>query len=257
MSFHPPLLAAGGAGMIIWLIIIVFWALSTMVQKSREKQEAERRRALRPAGSSGAPPPPPPPREPQREAADPEEELRRFLREITGMPTAQPKPQPAPPPPLPTLQQKTSRSNAHKRKTTPPPTPAIQFDEPPARPVRVEPTGAYANTSQEIGAANDQHIYETLDEIEDIEVLMSRQAATLYSGETMIRQDSMLVNLSKIRVPLMTLPFVSYKSVRHAVNRPPIKSDRESLRQALIARVVLGPCKAFDSAPGKDGLANK
>jgi hypothetical protein len=85
---------------------------------------------------------------------------------------------------------------------------------------------------------------------------MSRQAATLYSGETMVHQDSMLVNLSKIRVPLMTLPFISYKSVRHAVNRPPLTGNRDALHQALIARVVLGPCKAFDAAPGKDGLAN-
>ena len=60
-----------------------------------------------------------------------------------------------------------------------------------------------------------------------------------------------------IRVPLMTLPFVSYKSVRHAVNRPPLTGSRDALHQALIARVVLGPCKAFDAAPGKDGLANQ
>ena len=255
MHFHPPLLAAGGAGMIIWLIIIVFWALSTMVQKSREKKEAERRRALRPAGPSGAPPPLVPPPEPQK-AADPEEELRRFLQELTGMGPAQPKPEPAAPPPLPPAQPRRMTARAHPR-TAPPPPPLIQFDEPPAAPARAEPAGAYANTSQEIGAANDQHIYETLDEMEDIEVLMTRQAASLYSGETMVRQDSMLVNLSKIRVPLMTLPFVSYKSVRHATNRPPLTGSRDALRQALIARVVLGPCKAFDAAPGKDGLANQ
>ena len=167
---------------------------------------------------------------------------------------AQPKPQPAAPPPIPSSQPRPLVAKTHKR---PPPPPAIQFDEPPARPARVEQSGAYANTSQEIGAANDQHIYETLDEMEDIEVLMSRQAASLYSGETLVRQDSMLVNLSKIRVPLMTLPFISYKSVRHATNHPPLTGDRDALRQALIARVILGPCKAFDAAPGKDGLANQ
>jgi hypothetical protein len=218
MSFHPPLLASGGAGAVLWLIIIVFWAFSTLVQKSREKKEAERRRAMRPAGPSGAPPPPPPP---------------------------------------PTAHQDSNAAYVNKRKAATSQPPAIQFDEPPPRPAPVEQRGAYANTSQEIGAANDQHIYETLDEIEDIEVLMTRQAASLYSGETMVRQDSMLVNLSKIRVPLMTLPFVSYKSVRHAVNRPPLTGSRDALHQALIARVVLGPCKAFDAAPGKDGLANQ
>lgn len=252
MSFHPILLASGGAGAVIWLIIIVFWAFSTLAQKNREKKEAERRRALRPAGSSGAPPPPPPPPR-KREVVDPEEELRRFLQELTGMGPAEPR-APAPPPPPPAQPPSTS---ARARKRTVPPPPPIQFDEPPTAPARVEPAGAYANTTQEIGAANDQHIYETLEEIEDIEVLMTRQAASLYSGETMVRQDSMLVNLSKIRVPLMTLPFVSYKSVRHAVDRPPLTDSRDALRQALIARVVLGPCKAFDAAPGKDGLANQ
>ncbi len=169
---------------------------------------------------------------------------------------AQPKTQPAAPPPIPPSQPRPMAAKTPQRKAPPRP-PAIQFDEPPTRPARAEQTGAYANTSQEIGAANDQHIYETLDEIEDIEVLMTRQAASLYSGETMIRQDSMLVNLSKIRVPLMTLPFVSYKSVRHATNHPPLTGSRDALRQALVARVILVPCKAFDSAPGKDGLANQ
>lgn len=261
MFLHPPILAASDAGALIWIIIMIFWAISTLAQKAREKKEAERRRALRPAGPSGAPvPAPPPPSEPK--AVDPEEELRRFLREITGLPPEPPKPQPPPaaPPPLPPSRHKPPASNAHKHKVAPPPTPAIQFDEPPpAPPVPTgrQSAGAYANTTQEIGSANDARIYETLGEIEDIEVLMSRQAASLYSGETMVRQDSMLVNLSKIRVPLMTLPFVSYKSVRHAVNRPPLTGSRDALRQALIARVVLGPCKAFDSAPGKDGLANQ
>lgn len=259
MSFHPPLLASGGAGAVLWLVIIVFWAISTLAQKSREKKEAERRRAMRPPGPPGAPPAPPPP-PPRQEAADPEEELRRFLREITGMPPEPPKPRPAAPPPLPPAEPPPRMARqTHKRKSAaPPPSPAIQFDEPPAAPTarEVASAGAYANTTQEIGSANDARIYETLGEIEDIEVLMSRQAASLYSGETMVRQDSMLVNLSKIRVPLMTLPFVSYKSVRHAVNRPPLTGNRDALRQALVARVVLGPCKAFDTAPGKDGLAN-
>ena len=259
MSFHPPLLASGGAGALLWLIIIVFWAFSTLAQKSREKKEAERRRAMRPAGPSGAPPPPPPPPSPKREAVDPEEELRRFLRELTGMPPAPPKPQPLAPPPLPPAQARPRAAYVNKSKAATSQPPAIQFDEPPppSRAPVAPGGGAYANKTQEIGSANDAHIYEMLGEIEDIEVLMSRQAASLYSGETMVRQDSMLVNLSKIRVPLMTLPFISYKSVRHAVNRPQLTGNRDALHQALIARVVLGPCKAFDAAPGKDGLANQ
>ncbi len=257
MPFHPPILAANDAGALIWLIIMIFWAFSTVAQKMREKKEAERRRALRPAGPSGAPPAPPPPPLESRPPADPEEELRRFLQELTGMGPAQPDPPPAAPPPLPSEPPPPPASRRHRRRPSPEPPPLIQFDQPPDPPVRAELSGAYANTAQEIGAADDQHIYQTMDEMEDIEVLMSRQAATLYSGETMVHQESMLVNLSKIRVPLMTLPFVSYKSVRHAANRPPLTGNREALRQALIARVVLGPCKAFDSAPGKDGLASQ
>ena len=253
MPLHPPILAANDAGALIWLIIMIFWAISTVAQKLREKKEAERRRALRPAGPSGAPPPPPPLPE-SRKPVDPEEELRRFLQELTGMGPAHSKPEPAEPPPLPPEPPRPPPVRHHKRRPAPEPPPLIQFDEPTPAPVRVEQPGAYANLTQEIGAADDQHIYQTLDEIEDIEVLMSRQAAHLYSGETMVRQDSMLVNLSKIRVPLMTLPFVSYKSVCHPANRPPLTSDRHALRQSLIARVVLGPCKALDATPGKDGM---
>lgn len=244
MPHLPHLLAASDAGAIVWLVILVFWGLSTVLQKGREKKEAEKRRARQPSGP-GAPAPAPP--LPRREVASPEEELRRFLEEITGR-------KPPPPPPPAATPEPPRRVIVRKRE----PEPLIQFDTPPPAPdpVVATPHNAYAQTSAEIGSIHEGDAYAPMGEIEDIEKLMDRQAAALYSGETMVRPDSMLVNLSKIRVPLMTLPLVSYKSVKHAVDRPALKGNRHALQQALIARVILGPCKAFGddvSSPGKSG----
>ncbi|MFO1489607.1 MAG: hypothetical protein U1F77_09945 [Kiritimatiellia bacterium] len=246
MPHLPHLLAASDAGAIVWLVILIFWGFSTVMQKGREKKEAEKRRARQQSGSRGPAAAPPLPR---REAASPEEELKRFLEEITGRKTA-----PAPPPPV-AAPEPPRRVIVRKRE----PEPLIQFDEPPPpapAPVVATPHNAYAQTSAEIGSIHEGDAYAPLGEIEDIEKLMDRQAAALYSGETMVRPDSMLVNLSKIRVPLMTLPLVSYKSVKHAAYRPALKGNRHALQQALIARVILGPCKAFGddvSSPGKSG----
>lgn len=236
MPHLPHLLAASDAGAIIWLIILVFWGFSTVMQKGREKKEAEKRRARQQYGS-GSPAPAAAPPLPRREVASPEEELKRFLEEITGRKTAAAPPPPAAAPDPP------RRVIVRKRE----PEPLIQFDAPPPdpAPAPAKPHNAYAQTSAEIGSIHEGDAYAPLGEIEDIEKLMDRQAAALYSGETMVRPDSMLVNLSKIRVPLMTLPLVSYKSVKHAVDRPALKGNRHALQQALIARVILGPCKAF------------
>lgn len=257
MPWHLPFLAAGDGEAIIWLIILVFWGISSLINKVKEKKAAEQRRAsgqqrttVPPRARSQASPPPPPPRHPAP-ASDPAEELRRFLEEITGKSIHAPEASPVEEPPVPDI---------HFDPPSSPPQPAPVTAHAKAGTIVFDPPllmGASAPLAQgtspsgmgEIKDADHGSVYDNVGEMEDIEDLMNRQAAGLYSGDAMMRQDSLLINLSRIQVPLMTLPLISYKSVRYETDHIAIKSSRHALRDAMVARVILSPCKALEHSP--------
>lgn len=230
-------MANGGVSLeaIIWLIILVFWGIAQFIQKARE--------AGRPARPTR--PPRPPPESPL------DDELKRMLEELTGMPSREsgttvleeepiePSAETPPPRPTPPPVQRPSRPGAptrpkpvHARVRFPPPEtekpPPVPVVVPPPATVSVEVAGGVASAHRAHTAAREHPA-----EVEGVRAVGRLAMAGIGSAA----MQSRIVRSP--RVPLLTTRLTGQLGAPLIVARE--LRDREELKRAFLAKMILDP----------------
>lgn len=217
-GFTPILARSEGFGeLIIWLVMGAIWLFSFIAERVRKRNA--------PPPAKPAPPPPRPAGE-NRDLEELQRQLRRMLGapETEDEPPARTTPEPAPASALPALPARR-------------PAPAVlQFDGPPPLPARTSPPSSQPAETGEVDA------FAAVAEIVDIEDAMKQPAAR---SASVVNPNQFLVNLSKLKLPLLRTPVMTMATVKSVVT-PPAVRDPATLRQTMIGSILLAPPKGLD-----------
>jgi hypothetical protein len=213
-TFTPMLARTEGPGDLIILVVMgVIWLFSVIADRIRKRNN--------PAPTKPAEPTPRP-----AEKNDDLEELQRQLRRMLGGPETEDDPPARPQPPA-----------------APParrPQPAvIRFDTPAAPPPPPLPMRGSTTSAREVSEVD---AFAAVAEIVDIEEAMREPSSR---SASVINPNQFLVNLSKLKLPLMRTPVMTMASVKSVVT-PPAVQDPAILRQTMIGSILLGPPKGMD-----------
>ena len=242
------------APIIIWVVIGAFWVLAQIVQKKNQTAKLQDQARQMPPPDTGSAsmssPPPPASHSPATQTAESsiEDEMRSFLEQITGNTPQPPQPQkaslppPAParkvppvgPPPIP-ASRKRAASN-----------PRLQFDAPPPQPLPTPlPIPSDFPTFDESIYAIDDDVYGQDTEIIDIVDLEKQiEGESLDADQALVNVRAFITKLDTLTVPIMSTQLLSMRPVRTRTSRPNLK-NREAMRQAVIARIILSQPKAL------------
>lgn len=213
MPFPSPILAKLPGELWIYLFFGVLWVIGVISERIKKNNQ----RQTRPDPNAGRAPAPAEP----EEQTDPDlKELERRFREMIGM-DSEPATAEAEPPPLPRAQPARAAQAEAGRITFDPQTEPAR----PSRAVIVEPSDAFAQ----------------IEDIQDIAEIMDQT-----EGDTSRFKPgvSTLVNLSKIKIPLIRMPVLSQAGSRSQTPHRNLH-DRAILRDSLVANVILGPPKGL------------
>jgi hypothetical protein len=220
MPIPPPILAKIPVELWIYLFFGVLWLIGVIHERIK-KRNAVRTPERRPEPTD---PPdgemPPAGEAPEGPEAEPEDlrELERQLRRLLGAPELEPEPAPRP------------RPVAEPVRVEAPPAPAVIRFDPPPRPVPAPDAPA------EIDA------FAQVEEIRDIEELTDAATA---ARATTAHTHGYMVNLGRLKLPLLRIPVSTSLNRGHAVDRPDLRR-RDQLRDAVVANTLLGRPKGLD-----------
>jgi hypothetical protein len=238
---------------IFWVGVMIFWVIGQIAQKKKDqealKRQAKPQQVQRPQQAQS-----PAPRPVQSDRPSPstststpastgsrsdiEDDMRKFLEQLTGnAQQAAPKPTPKPaPPPMPVR-----------------PQPTIQFDEEPV--VRtVVKKGKKADQSEtdrlhdideSIYDLDDSAVYKEADAIIDMAELERQiEGEHLHAAQTLVNVRTFIIDFDTLTVPIMRTDILSMRPVRTKTSHPKL-SQKKALRQAVVSRIILSPCKAL------------
>ncbi len=238
-----PTVIRASAEPIIFIVLAAIWVVVQILNragKSAPRPKAPGERPEAPPGRSETPD-----RPVARPSASPEDELRRFLQELTGAPAEEPRPAaPPPPPPPPPPMPRAPTSRPARAATRPPPAPSRRA----AAPRRAAPH-PFASVSTEALRAEEKR--------------MTRAAARGLS-DTMRqamqrRAGSATVGAAALKLGMPAMPMLPPgagaafratpgRAARH--NRVP-RGEPDALRRAVVLSTVLAAPRAL-APPGSD-----
>ncbi len=208
--------ADSGLENLIYIVVAIVWFV---IQIAAQNAKRRKRQLPPPTMPMGEPPPPPP------SVLDPEEELRRFLKELSGESAPPPRPTPRAPPPTPST-------------APPPPTfaPPPEIPPPPAAtpPPIARPKPARPAVSRKRPAAPPP-----LPREEVVAAQTSERAADAVAPVSPTAPVSGLAFQGVAAFPIAA-------SARRRRRRVSLPMGRSALRRAVLYQTLLGPPRALE-----------
>lgn len=216
MPFPSPILAKIPGELWIYLFFGVLWIIGVISERIKKNSQAQ----PRPTPPAGRVPPAEEP-EPEDKPDEDLKELERRFREMIGLDTEPATAEPEPPP-LPS-------------RTVPPRPPdlvpaRITYDAQPEQRDFARTTSFDADDA-----------FAQLEDIQDIAEVMDQSQEDTSRFKPGV---STLVNLSKIKIPLIRMPVLSQAGSRTQTSHRNLH-DRAILRDSLVTNVILGPPKGL------------
>jgi len=193
--------------LIVWLIVVFFWVVAQVIDKIKQATGKEEKRPPR----RSAPP--------TDAAGQPsmEDDLRDFLESLTGY----------------AEEEEEVHEEWHpKPQAEPEPATVVRLDPPPPPPPPLpEPVLVQAKPNADTD-------FKAIKEIEDIKetIHLSHQSAVTQSS---------LLHMQTIKLATVPMPAFHTQAHDHP-SKPPKFKNRKAFKDAVMAQVVLGPCKALE-----------